>query len=56
MYGSIPEFIRQENISDGFALNKLVDRGSYSAKSIVTNIQDFIENVSKGVRHAKVKE
>lgn len=33
-----------------FAVNKLGDRGSLSAKSIVTNAQDFVVNVYKGVR------
>lgn len=32
-----------------FAVNKLGDRGSLSAKGIVTNAQDFIVNVYKGV-------
>ena len=32
-----------------FAVNKLADRGSLSAKGIVTNAQDFIVNVYKGV-------
>lgn len=32
-----------------FAVNKLGDRGSLSAKSIVTNVQDFVVNVSKGL-------
>ena len=32
-----------------FAVNKLGDRGSLSAKSIVTNVQDFIVNISKGL-------
>ena len=32
-----------------FAVNKLGDRGSLSARSIVTNAQDFIVNVCKGV-------
>ena len=32
-----------------FAVNKLGDRGSLSARSIVTNVQDFIVNVYKGV-------
>ena len=32
-----------------FAVNKLGDRGSLCAKSIVTNAQDFIVNVYKGV-------
>ena len=32
-----------------FAVNKLGDRGSLSAKSIVTNVQDFVVNESKGL-------
>lgn len=32
-----------------FAVNKLSDRGSLSAKGIVTNVQDFIVNLSKGL-------
>ena len=32
-----------------FAVNKLGDRGSLSAKSIVTNVQDFVVNISKGL-------
>ena len=32
-----------------FVVNKLADRGSLSAKGIVTNVQDFVVNVSKGV-------
>lgn len=32
-----------------FAVNKLGDRGSLGAKSIVTNAQDFVVNVSKGL-------
>ncbi len=35
-----------------FAVNKLGDRGSLSARSIVTNAQDFIVNVYKGVHRA----
>ena len=35
-----------------FAVNKLGDRGSLSARSIVTNVQDFIVNVYKGVHEA----
>lgn len=31
-----------------FAANKLGDRGSLSAKSIVTSVQDFLMNVTKG--------
>jgi hypothetical protein len=33
-----------------FAVNKLGDRGSLSAKSIVTNAQDFVDNVAKGLK------
>jgi len=32
-----------------FAVNKLVDRGSLSARGIVTNAQDFIVNLAKGL-------
>lgn len=32
-----------------FAVNKLADRGSLSSRGIVTNVQDFIVNVAKGV-------
>ncbi len=32
-----------------FSVNKLSDRGSLSAKGIVTNVQDFIVNVAKGL-------
>lgn len=32
-----------------FTVNKLADRGSLSARGIVTNVQDFIVNISKGL-------
>ena len=32
-----------------FVVNKLADRGSLSAKGIVTNVQDFVVNLSKGL-------
>lgn len=32
-----------------FAVNKLADRGSLAAKGIVTNIQDFVVNISRGL-------
>lgn len=32
-----------------FTANKLADRGSLSAKSIITNAQDFVVNVAKGL-------
>ncbi|MDO4518504.1 MAG: hypothetical protein Q4B78_04785, partial [Bacillota bacterium] len=32
-----------------FTVNKLSDRGSLSAKGIITNVQDFIVNLSKGL-------
>jgi len=32
-----------------FMLNKLADRGSLSARSIVTNVQDFIVNLARGL-------
>ncbi len=43
-----PLFIYSIDISE-FATNKLADRGSLSAISMVTNVQDFIVNVAKGV-------
>ncbi len=33
-----------------FAVNKLADRGSLSAKGIVTNVQDFVVNVARGLK------
>ncbi len=35
--------------ADEFVVNKLLDRGSLSATSIVTNVQDFITIVAKGL-------
>ena len=32
-----------------FMLNKLSDRGSLSARGIVTNVQDFITTLSRGL-------
>ncbi len=32
-----------------FAVNKLADRGSLSAKGIVTNVQDFVVHLQKGL-------
>ena len=32
-----------------FTVNKLTDRGSLSARGIVTNVQDFVTNVCKGL-------
>ena len=32
-----------------FAANKLGDRGSLAAKGIVTNVQDFLNNVCQGL-------
>jgi len=43
-----PLFIYCIDISE-FATNKLSDRGSLTAISIVTNVQDFIVNVAKGL-------
>lgn len=41
-----PLYFYSVDISE-FAVNKLVDRGSLTVKTIVTNIQDFIVNISK---------
>lgn len=30
-------------------MNKLVDRGSLASRGIVTNVQDFIANIAKGL-------
>lgn len=47
--GSIrPVFFYCVDISE-FTINKLADRGSLSAKGIVTNVQDFIVNLSKAL-------
>ena len=35
--------------ADEFVVNKLLDRGSLSATTIVTNVQDFIVTLSKGL-------
>ena len=35
--------------ADEFVVNKLLDRGSLSATTMVTNVQDFIVHVRKGV-------
>ena len=34
---------------DEFVVNKLLDRGSLSATTMVTNVQDFITIVAKGL-------
>ena len=36
-----------------FAVNKLADRGSLSARGIVTNVQDFVVLLQKGLGLAK---
>lgn len=43
-----PVYFYMIDTSD-FAANKLGDRGSLSAKGIVTNVQDFLNNVTKGL-------
>ncbi len=35
--------------ADEFVVNKLLDRGSLSATTMVTNVQDFIRNVARGL-------
>lgn len=39
--------------ADEFVVNKLLDRGSLSATTIVTNVQDFISIVAKGLQVIK---
>jgi len=46
--GVRPLYIYSIDISE-FVVNKLRDRGSLSAVSLVTNVQDFIVNVAKGL-------
>ena len=48
-----PVFIYSVDISE-FAVNKLKDRGSLTATGIVTNVQDFIVNVAKGLHVGKL--
>ena len=43
-----PVYFYSVDISE-FAVNKLRDRGSLSVRTIVTNVQDFVVNVRKGV-------
>lgn len=43
-----PVYFYMVDTSD-FAANKLSDRGSLAAKGIVTNVQDFMRNVSAGL-------
>ncbi len=43
-----PVYLYTVDIAE-FAVNKLIDRGSLSATTMVTNVQDFIINVAKGV-------
>jgi hypothetical protein len=35
--------------ADEFVVNKLLDRGSLSATTVVTNVQDFITIVARGL-------
>ncbi len=47
--GSIrPVYFYCVDISE-FTINKLIDRGSMSSKGIVTNVQDFIVTIAKGL-------
>jgi hypothetical protein len=32
-----------------FAANKLADRGSLTARAILTNVQDFVVNLARGL-------
>ena len=43
-----PVYLYTVDISE-FAVNKLRDRGSLSSVSLVTNVQDFLVNVAKGL-------
>ena len=43
-----PVYFYSVDISE-FAVNKLRDRGSLAVRTLVTNVQDFVVNVSRGV-------
>ena len=43
-----PVYFYSVDVSE-FAVNKLRDRGSLAVKTLVTNVQDFVVNVSRGV-------
>ena len=43
-----PLYFYSVDVSE-FAVNKLRDRGSLAVRTIVTNVQDFIVNISRGV-------
>ena len=43
-----PVYFYSVDVSE-FAVNKLRDRGSLAVKTIVTNVQDFIVNVQRGL-------
>ena len=43
-----PVYFYSVDISE-FSVNKLRDRGSLGVKTIVTNVQDFVVNISKGL-------
>lgn len=47
--GSIREIYFYTVDTTEFAVNKLGDRGSLGAKGIVTNVQDFVSNLCKGL-------
>jgi lysine-ketoglutarate reductase/saccharopine dehydrogenase-like protein (TIGR00300 family) len=49
-----PLYIYSVDISE-FALNKLSDRGSLTATSIVTNVQDFVVMVANGLQKLEEK-
>ncbi|MBR3003451.1 MAG: hypothetical protein IKH67_00095 [Lachnospiraceae bacterium] len=42
--------------ADEFVVNKLLDRGSLSATTMVTNVQDFIHIVATGIKRENDKE
>ena len=43
-----PVYFYSVDVSE-FSLNKLHDRGSLTAKTMVANVQDFVCNVRKGL-------
>ena len=54
--GTVREIYFYSVDTSEFVVNKLADRGSLAAKSILTNAQDFIVNVNKGVHALEEKD
>jgi hypothetical protein len=49
--GVRPVYFYNVDMSE-FVANKLADRGSLTARSILTNVQDFVVTLERGLREA----